>query len=281
MKIKATLLGLTVLLFLAFFSCKTGKGKADESNDMVYDTISISEIYHIANDSTKPFCSLDIQYVYPLEYSDMDLLATIQSELNYVLLEDEKYEKLSPVEAVDKYVVDYIDNYKHDVEEQFPEWEKSGEAGDYFSYRKTLKSELKYSKGGLISYQMVSTDDKGGANSSRFSRNVVIDLETGNTVNEKDIFSPNYKDALNALLIDKIMKQNNVTNVEDLVAYGYIGVEDLTSNNNFFVDEQGITYVFNPGGYSIFTLEIRVFIPYVEIRSMLKEDSPISNLAGL
>lgn len=281
MKIKATLLSLTILLFFAFFSCKTDKKKADESNDIVYDTISVSEVYHIDNDTTKPFCSLDIHYVYPAEYIDKEILAAVQSELNYVLLEDERYESMNPREAVEKYVVDYIDHYKRDVEEQFPEWEKSGEAEDYFSYRKTLNSELKYSKGGLVSYQMVSTDDKGGANSSKFSRNIVIDLETGNTVNEKDIFLPNYKDALNTLLVSKIMRQNNVTNVEDLVAYGYIGVEDLTSNNNFFVDDKGITYVFNPGDYSIFTLEIRVFIPYAEIKSMLKEDSPISNLAGL
>lgn len=281
MKIIFTRIGLLFFVFALFFACKTDKQNNDAPNDIVYDTISISKVYHIDDDTIKPSCSLDINYIYPMEYSDQEILKSIQRELNFVLMEDEKYEKLAPKEAVDKYIEDYIANYKREVEEQYPEWEKSGEAGDYFSYRKTLVSSVVFDNAGILSCQVVSTDDKGGANSSKFSRNVVFDLETGNAIQEKDIFLPGYKDILNTLIVRSIMTQNKVADVEDLVAYGYIGVEDLTSNNNFSVDDKGITYIFNPGDYSIFTLDIEVFLPYAEIKPILKEDSPISKFAGL
>lgn len=281
MKIIFTRIGLLFFVFALFFACKTEKQNNDAPNDIVYDTISVSEVYHIENDTLKPSCTLDIEYIYPVKYGKEEVLKTVQGELNFVLMEDEKYEKLSPAEAVNKYVEDYIANYKREVEEQYPEWKKSGEAGDYFSYQKTLASEVIFSKAEILSYQIVSTDDKGGANSSKFSRNVVFDLETGNVIQEKDIFLSGYKDFLNAVVVSKIMVQNKVTDVEDLVAYGYIGVEDLTSNNNFYVDDKGITYIFNPGDYSIFTLDIKVFLPYAEIKQILKEDSPISKFAGL
>lgn len=281
MKVLFIRFSLLLLGFAVLFSCKRERQNDDTPNDIVYDTISVSKAYHIDNDTTKPFCSLDIKYIYPEKYSNMEVVGVMQKELNFVLLEDEKYEKLEPTEAIKKYVEDYIANYKQDVEEQFSDWEKSGESEDYFSYQKTLNSEIMFDKGGIISYQMVSTDYKGGANSSKFSRNVVVDLKTGHAVYEKDIFVADYKEALNTLLINKIMKQNNVSKTEDLVPYGYINVEDLTSNNNFYVDDKGITYVFNPGEFSIFTLEIRTFLPYSEIKSILKEDSPIAGLAGL
>lgn len=281
MKILFTRISLLFFVFALFFACKTDKQNNNVPNDIVYDTISVSKVYHIDNDTIKPSCTLDIQYAYPKEYADKEILMAIQSELNFVLMEDEKYEKLSPADAVSKYVEDYISNYKREVEEQYPEWQKSGEAGDYFSYQKALVGEVLFSKADILSYQVVSVDDKGGANSSKFSRNVVLNLETGKVIQEKDVFHANYKDALNALIVRKIMEQNHVANVEDLVAYGYIGVEDLTSNNNFYVDDKGVTYIFNPGDYSIFTLDIKIFIPYTEILPILKEDSPISKFAGL
>lgn len=281
MKIIFTRISLLFFVFALFFACKTEKQNNEAPNDVVYDTISVSKVYHIDNDTIKPSCSLDIQYTYPVKYDDAEILKLVQSELNFVLMEDEKYEKLSPVDAVNEYVEDYIANYKREVEEQYPEWQKSGEAGDYFSYQKTLASEVMFNKAGVISYQIVSTDDKGGANSSRFYRNVVFNLETGDRIQEKDIFLAGYKDVLNALIIRDIMEQNKVADVEDLVAYGYIGVEDLTSKDNFYVDDRGLTYIFNPGDYSIFTLDIKVFLPYAAIKTVLKEDSPISKFAGL
>lgn len=48
------------------------------------------------------------------------MLAKIQKELNYALFEDESSESLSPANAVDKYVTNYIANYKEAAQVQFP-----------------------------------------------------------------------------------------------------------------------------------------------------------------
>lgn len=272
---------LVMLVFAMFFSCETNK-KSDTPNDIVYDSVSVAKIYHLENDSTKPSCSLKINYIYPVKYSNQDVLSKMQSELNFAFMEDEKYEKLSPKDAVDKYIEDYIENYKQDASEQFPDWAESDDPEDYFSYYKTLSTKVLFDKGGLVSYQITSMDYKGGANSSTSYRNAVINLNTGESIYEKDIYVADYKDVLNPLLIKKIVEQNKVQTPEDLLMYGYWGIEDLTSSNNFSVDDKGITYIFNPGEYSAPTLgEIRVFLPYNEIKTILKEDSPISGLAGV
>ncbi|MFV0536288.1 MAG: RsiV family protein [Dysgonomonas sp.] len=277
---KIILLKLTVIIFFmsVFQACKTDK-PVHSSNDIVYDSISVSQVYHLDNDSTKPSCSLKIRYIYLVKYADTTMLAKVQGELNFVLMEDEKYEKMSPVDGVNTYVTDYIENYKRDAKEQFPDWENSGDSEDYFSYYKTLDSKILYDMSGILSYQVSSMDYKGGANSSTAYRNVVIDLKTGNMLNEQDIFKSDYKKALNSILVHKIVEQNKVQKPDDLLDFGYWGIEDVSSNNNFFVDDKGITYIINPGEYSAPSLgEIKIFLSYAEVENILKDDSPISVL---
>lgn len=280
MKVFAFSISLFILILSVLSSCKTDK-KADVPNEVTYDSISVARIYHLDNDSTKPSCSLKIDYVYPVKYVDEKVLANMQKELNFAMMEDEKYEGLKPADAVAKYVDDYIENYKNDAKEQFPDWQDSHDTEDYFSYYKTLTTRVLFDRGDVTSYQISSMDYKGGANSSTAYRNVVIDLKTGSMVSEQDIFLPEYRKLLNEMLIRKIVAQNKVQKPDDLLELGYWGVEDLTSNDNFYVDNTGLTYIFNPGEYSAPSLgEIRVLLSYSEIRDIMKEDSPISNIAG-
>jgi hypothetical protein len=205
----------------------------------------------------------------------------MQKELNFALTEDEQSDTLAPPDAVNKYIEDYIEKYKDDAKNRFPEWGNSDDAEDYFSYYKTLETKILFDADGLLSYQISSMDYKGGANSSTAYNNIVINLKTGKILTEEDIFVPDYQNILNALLIKKIVIRNNGQTPEDLLKLGYWGIEDLTSNENFYVDNTGITYIFNPGEYAALSLgEIRVFLPYDEIRDILKDNSPISILTG-
>lgn len=276
MKIILIRLIIITTVFSFLFSCKTEK-KADVPNAVIYDSVLVANVYHLDNDSTKPSCSLKVKYLYPAKYTDTQILQKIQGELNFAFMEDEKYEKLLPVDAVNQYVKDYIENYKNDAKEQFPNWQESGDSEDYFSYYKSLDSKVVFDMSNIISYQISSMDYKGGANSSTAFRNVVIDLKSGDILSEKDIFTGDYRGALNALLIRKVVEQNKVQKPEDLIEFGYWGIEDLASNDNFLVDTKGITYIFNPGEYSAPTLgEIRISLSYEELMLILKKDSPIS-----
>ncbi|WP_029904837.1 DUF3298 and DUF4163 domain-containing protein [Prevotella sp. 10(H)] len=276
MKLIQTFAGLLILTFVLFISCKPDK-KTNEPNAITYDSISVAKIYHLDNDSTKPSCSLKINYIFPVKFEDEKVLADMQKELNFALMEDEKYESMTPQDAVNKYIEDYIDKYRRDAKEQFPDWRESGDTEDYFSYYKTLNTKVIFDMDNLLSYQISSMDYKGGANSSTAYRNVVIDLKTGKMLSEQDIFMHDYKKILNTLLIRKIVAQNKVQKPEDLLEFGYWGIEDLTSNENFYVDSNGVTYIFNPGEYSAPSVgEIKVYLPYEEIRNILKEDSPVS-----
>jgi hypothetical protein len=279
MKMKAifTRIILSGIMTGAFLSCDTKK--TDSPNEVTYDSLSVSRIYHMDNDSTKPSCTVKVKYIFPVKYSDAEVLSKIRRELNYAILEDESYESLSPDSAVEKYAADYIKNYIDEAKVQFPDWVESDETEDYYSFYKSIESKVLYDKNKLLSYQVSTMDYKGGANSSTLYKNVVLDLKTGNVVTEQDIFIPDYKGVLNAMLTNKIVDQNNVKKAEELLEFGYWGIEDITSNNNFYLDDNGLAYIFNQGEYSAPSLgKIEVPFSFEELSAILKPDSPISFL---
>ena len=89
----------------------------------------------------------------------------------------------------------------------------------------------------------------------------------------------NYQDNLARILVDQIAKQNNVSDAKELENIGFFSVDEIFPNGNFLVDETGITYSFNE--YEIATYVVGVtnaHLPYKEIRYLLRDDSPISQL---
>lgn len=266
-----------IICLILSTSCQNSGKSVGASNNLAFDTVSIVDVYHLDNDSTKPSCSLKINYITPSVYSDTAVLAKIQSELNNVAFESNDYEHISPADAAKKYTADYIESYKSDVKRMFADWQESGETEDYFSYYKTIDSEVLYDLSGILSYQVKSMDYKGGANSYTEYRNVVFDLKTGERLHEKDIFVAEYKKILDPLLLQKLYDQNKVNTVEELYEIGYSRIEDFTSNDNFWINEKGITYIFSQGDYSTPSIgEIKVFFAYGEIKHILKDESPIS-----
>lgn len=252
-----------------------------EVNDITFDSISIAQTYHLDGDQTKPSCSLKVTFLFPTVYANADVLAKLQQELNYVFFEDEAYQNLTPAAAVEQYAKDYIENYKADAKVQFQDWEESGADQEYFSYYKTLEGSIVFNKSNIITYQIMSMDYKGGANSATAYRNITFDLATGNELDEKDIFIADYKKPLTEILFNKIAKKFNAKTSDELYDLGFWGIEDLEPNNNFLVDEKGITYIINQGDGTAPKLgETRIEISYSEILDLLKEDSPIAALAG-
>ncbi len=257
---------------ILFHSCdsKTRTSEVDvtKENDITWKTIGADTIYYLDNDEKKPSCSLDLSYTYPDTYANEEVLQ-------------------SPVDkGIALYVSDYVKNYKDEAErykegmdKKAPKWEAHEHSEDYYSFSKKIKSELLFNKANIISYQVKSHDDKGGANSFTMYRNIVLDLNTGKPLSEYDIFVAEYKYTLNKILTEKIIAQNNVKTIDDLLELGYWCIEDLDSNNNFFVDDKGITYIYNEGECSAPSVgTIIIPIGFDELKEILRDDSVIASL---
>lgn len=245
-------------------------------NKIGFDTIYVTNNYHIDNDSTKPSCNLKLTYIYPKIYENVSILDSIQHIFNSGFL-DETYAYDSPQEAVKKYTNTYIENYKRDFDVFYNEKIKIDESDKYFSYYENITNKIIFDKDNIITFQVLQTNYKGGADSYQLVKNYVIDLNTGIQITESDIFNVGYEEALTPIFKDYILKNNQVKTMGELDNLGYFGVDEIIPNGNILVDNKGITYTFNKGEYSAYKLDpITITIPYAELSLLVKEGSPIS-----
>ena len=120
----------------------------------------------------------------------------------------------------------------------------------------------------------------GGAHSAHSYTNRVIDLSTGLRITEKELFREDYQDDLAKIIVECIALANNVGDALELENIGFFNIKEIYPNKNFYVDEMGITYIFNEYEIAAYALgAVTVRIPYEKIRHLLLPSAPIASLA--
>jgi hypothetical protein len=274
---------LRILLFISisFFSCRPQTTDITD-NQIRFDSVRITRNYHINNDSTQPSCNLKLAFIYPSDYNDKVALDSLQ-RIFISSFFDESYAHLSPQDAAKGYEENYIESYKEDARIYAIDRVNEHDAHEvYTSYYEIDYNKIIFNKGGILSYQIDQTNYKGGASSYDFLKNRVIDLDALKILTEEDLFNEGYAKVLGVSFRNSILKSKNVKNLADLESLGYFGLEEMVPNGNFLLDNKGITYIFNKGEYSGYKTDaIKIFIPYEEIKPLIKENAIISKFVSM
>jgi hypothetical protein len=262
-------------------SCKQTTASIDKENNIRFDSIVVNERYYLLGDSANPYCTLESRFIYPSYYKDKNILNKLNRHFTYSFFGEDSI-SISPKEAMGNYVRKYITDYK-ELEGDFIEETKIlGEKPhqeSWFAYYEISSNEILYNKCDLLSYTVSVDYYTGGAHGAQGYNNFVIHLKTGNELEENDIFIENYQDDLSKIIVDAIASDNNVTDPLELEGMGFFNVKEIYPNNNFYVDENGITYTFNK--YEIaayFVGKIDVTLPFDKIRHLMLENSPVAPL---
>ena len=273
----------TLICGIMIIGCKQKTVLSTETeNEIKFDSIIVSEIYHILGDSTNPYCSLESVFIFPSDYEDKEILEKLNYHfMNSFFGEDAIY--ATPEEAMDRHIEKYIADYKELEEFFISETKITGEKPSqesWYAYYEMSSNEILYNKCDLLSYTTYVEYYTGGAHGGHGYNNYVLYLKTGEELDETDIFIEDYHDALAKIIIDVIASDNEVSAPEELESLGFFNTEEIYPNNNFFVDENGITYTFNE--YEIaayFVGKVDVLLTFEKIRHLLRKDSPVTQIA--
>lgn len=282
MKNQKTYLALIAIFTVVYLaSCKHSTAEIEIENKITFDTLSLSDNYHVNNDSTMPSCNLKLTFIYPIGYdNNMPILDSLHNIfISNFLNPSFAMFRSAPMQALEKYKEAYIDNYLHDINLFYNNKSSSSheENDKYLSYYETITNEIIFNKQNILSFQIAQTNYKGGTSSYLLLKNYAIDLTTGQVIFEKDIFKSGYEEVLSNIFKEYLLRVNNVKNISDLQDMGYFGIDEITPNENLLIDDKGITYIFNKNEISTFKLDpVKITIPYEEIDFILKENSPIS-----
>ena len=294
-----TFIPLFLIPVFIFSACNTKKSNIPQDNDVVFDTLYLSQQMFLDNDPSKSSCNLEIRLVYPIASKKMniDTLTNLWTSCIF----GQSNTGISLQQAAKSYIDTYFQRYRQDAEnfrenrfDKDPlsaltdssystlEEEADEPRSEFYSYYETLTDTVTYNQNDLISLQVRRVSNKGGSESYETFRNFVIDLKTGNILSEKDIFIEGYEPQLRRIIINKLLKQNGVNDMSELEQLGYFGVNEIVPTRNFLIDAKGITFIFNKGEYSAYLISAPViFIPYEEIRHLLRENTTVWKLAEI
>ncbi|MDR1119780.1 MAG: RsiV family protein [Dysgonamonadaceae bacterium] len=255
------------------------------NNDFTLDSIKETANYHLFNDTTKPYCDLQIKFVYPATCTDSSKLQALQT-IFITKFFDNSFAGKTPKEAVETYKKQYIENYKllETEEDNNPSAytidSHIDESQSSFSYYEILENRIFFNQDGLLSFSTFSENFTGGAHGTHLCYGYTIDLNTGNLLAETDIFCENYSSAIANAIVYKIMQANNLSDPKELENIGYTDIKDIAPNGNFLINDKGITYIFNEYDIAPYVMgQTEVFLPYNEINLYINKEGPLAKLA--
>ncbi len=265
---------------LCYFSSCQFSPKTKNDNNVKFDSIKIEKSYHMLGDKENPNCDLNIEFVYPVS-ADKDRLPMLQKDFVSAFFGHD-YDSLPPKQAIKKYADTYIAEYK-DMEQDFIDSKKEhgvDEIRNWYSAYETFSNQIKFNKDDILSFTIYYENYTGGAHGSHCTSHYVIDLENGQFVKEEDIFVEDYQSKLSQIIIHQLTKNYKLSSPEELEDEGIFSVDEIYPNNNFYVDETGITYTYNEYEIAPYVVgAITVHLSYDQIELLLKPDSPITRIS--
>ena len=278
---KAILFKCTFLFSLAglLIGCNTEAKKFSE-NDIQFDSLFVEKTFRFFDEETSPKCSLQINFVYPVNFSNKDILKQIQIQFVSDFFGDH-YAGLTPDEAAENYTDNFINtcqevenNFKTELENHDMDIEEM-----WYVIEESTTNKILFNRSNLLSFVVSKTYYFGGAHGGHNYENRVIDLKTGRRITEDTIFADDYQDDLTKIIIDAIALSNNVE-IAELENIGFFNLDEIYPNNNFYADETGLTYTYNEYEIAAYVVgAVSVQIPYEKIRHLLRRESPVSDLA--
>ena len=183
---------------------------------------------------------------------------------------------------VENYVKSYLNDYLNEGVEAIDNYGDDIEAtATWMSYEQSIIGKAIYNQDGLLSYQMTLSSYTGGAHGNFNTYNGVFNLETRESVALESLFDTMSYGDLNAMLQRKLADQYECETVQELTTKAsFFAPEELEANDNFYIDETGITWTFDPYEIAPFSEgTIVVSLTWDDVYPLLRGEAPVMKLA--
>ena len=173
--------------------------------------------------------SVDMHFI----QSDLVTNKTICDRINAQLIERllKQSGSLSPEEAVKQYIAATKAEFREDPVVK--------------TYYDHLTGRAEYGFEDIINYRLEEEVFTGGAHPCTLTTILRFNAATGDFISLENVFPLEKQEALQAMLLSKLMADNGVTTVEALHEKGFLDLMDLFVSSNFALREDSIEFYYN------------------------------------
>lgn len=271
MKKTTKILFTNLLIVTLFVSCKQKTIMTTENTH--------SEIYYLAADTAKGSLHLNLMVELPACYHNEIILDSIRNTLITNLFGSD-YLQFGNDSILKAFAASLINEYKIT---NAPLLEQLDSTAFYsFFNEHNLEGFSLLNDEKIYSYGINRYVFMGGAHGLTTLNYFNFDLKSGKQIKENDLFEAGFQETLTSLLKTRIVEQSNEDpNVETIISLEDTDywVDAIKPNNNFYITDESINYVFNPYEIAPYYMGItEVIIPFDRIKDMLKKPSVIDYL---
>lgn len=265
------------LYFFALIAAMAMLGSCKQQPNVITEHLSCSEVVYLTDAQTDSL-ALQMEIDFPTRIVPDSVYAPICQGLLEELFGD-AYAQMDINQAMAAYAAMIKTEFKlnnlpilEDWENQvgnIPANEEDGH-GPMFCEEQIISGQVMGQIRGIFSYGIERYVYAGGAHGSNFRLFANFCMATGKRLHEQDVFVADYQEALTNLLLKKMVDQNDeIALIEDLQQAGY-NIDEIHPNDNFYLSEDGITYVFNPYDIAPYALgETEILLPWDELGELV------------
>lgn len=263
--------------FLSLFSfvllLTTSCQKTDD-NTMEFDMVSIDKTVNLTNEELSPRCTVSLKLAFATEENG-HRADVVNNTIEEKLLNTRD---VSMKKAVTDFADKYIKDYKHHMLPLYNEDRSDTTKRAWYQFHYVISAETHPEKQGFYVYLATIDYYEGGDYGVNQLITFNFRTKTGQLMQLNDVFLPGYEKQLNQVLLDALKEKEGVGSLGELKAKGYLTSMQMFPSENFILDDETITFIYNPSEIAARDMgPTELIIPYSDIESILK-NSFVSNL---
>lgn len=253
---------------LAFAACKPATDRPVQTKEFAY------EEYYALQEGLTDSLHISIALDFPVATQNAAVLPKIEQTLKREIFGD-AYQEMPLEQAMQAYTAMLKTEYRQNnlpVLTSMDDENRNLEPEMTFSEEQIITSTVMDVHNSILSYAVERYVYMGGVHGSNYRIFYNFDLNTGELIHEQDLFRKGYNEPLTDLLLKNLVEQNeDLSLIEDLQEYGY-NVDEIHPNDNFFLTDSCMVYVFNPYDIAPYALgETEIAIRYSQLGELLGE----------
>lgn len=259
MKIKISILTLLLLL--------TGCRQINE-NEVIFDTVVIDKSVKLSNEVNSPVCTIHLSMAYATD-DNGHKAEVINKYINDKLFGQQQ--EMAVENAAKLFADEYVEAYSKNLLPLYNQDRADSTKRAWYDYHYVITTNTQTGCKGTIVYLATVDFYEGGANSMDQLLTLNFEPKTGRMLNLSDIFVDGYEMELTRVLLQALKEKTGTRSMSQLREKGFLRSLDMYPSENFILDDETITFIYNPSEIAPYSEgSTELIIPYTNLKSIIK-----------
>ena len=218
-------------------SCSSG-----EEGTLRFEKVQADKTVSLSNDDNSPSCRVHLE----LDYATPDNGHRAEIVNNAIQQRMLDMQDLEMKQAADSFANLYTSNYKKNFLPLYNQDRSDTAKHSWYEYHYIITTDVNTGHKGTAVYHINLDYYEGGAHGINQHLTMNFDRETGRQLSLSDVFVPGYESRLNEVLLKALLEKTDSKNLSALHDKGYLYSMDMFASENFILDDDTITFIYNP-----------------------------------